>query len=130
MRLVFIWMSTGGSAVMLENHPLFDQTVTVYRYTGSGVERTVLSGCFFLWEDQLREDELGEHMERTFLLMVPGAPQKVFAGSRVLPQIGPQITAEQWSEFIPAKVDGLCEVAYVSPKYWNGQLCHIEAGRK
>ena len=125
-----IWISTGGWAAVCSLNPLFDKTVTVYRLTDTGVQRQELDGCFFVWEDVLTEDEVGEHIERKFRLIVPGPEQLVFAGCRVLPGNGPQIDTQQWSAFIPAKVADLCEAAYASPKYFDGQLSHTEAGRK
>lgn len=115
---------------MCSLNPLFDKTVTVYRLTDTGVERQELENCFFFWEDSLQEDEVGEHKDRKFQLIVPGPEQQVFTGCRVLPGIGPVIDAQQWPAFIPAQVENLCEVAYACPHFFCGQLCHTEAGRK
>ena len=127
---MFTWISTGGGAAVCSLNRLFDKTVTVYRLTEDGIQRQELENCFFVWEDTLREDEVGKHTERKFRLITPGPEQSVFTGCRVLPGSGPEITLEQWNGFIPAKVAGLCEVAYASPRYFCGQLSHTEAGRK
>lgn len=115
---------------MCSLNPLFDKTVTVYRLTETGVARQELDNCFFVWEDRLQEDEIGEHTYRKFRLIVPGPEQQVFTGCRVLPGIGPAVNTQQWKTFIPAKVENLCEAAYVCPRYFGGQLCHTEAGQK
>ena len=42
---------------------------------------------------------------------------------------GPECSSrEDWAELIPAKADGLVVVQYVDFKYWNGRVCHVEAG--
>lgn len=127
---MFIWISIGGWAAVCNSNPLFDQTVTVYCLTDASVKRRVLHDCFFVWEDTLQEDEVGEHKDRKFQLIIPGPEQLVFTGDKVLPGIGPMITTQQWQAFVPAKVENLCEVAYASPRYFCGQLSHTEAGRK
>lgn len=114
---------------MLSGHPLCDQTVTVYRLEEDGVVRNQIDNCFFRWEDVVREDEMGQRLDRKFRLIVPGPEQQVFVGCRVLPGSGPQITPAQWPQFIPAKVQNLCDVEYASPKYFAGSLHHTEAGR-
>ena len=43
-------------------------------------------------------------------------------------RIGPEEVV--WEEFLPCTTEDLVEVAYVIPWYWDGQLHHVEAGRK
>ena len=114
---------------MLNGHPLCDQTVTVYRLVENAVVRGQIDHCFFRWEDVIREDELGQRLDRKFRLIAPGPEQQVFVGCRVLPGSGPVITPEQWPQFIPAKVPDLCDVEYASGQYFEGTLHHTEAGR-
>ncbi len=111
-------------------YPLCHQTVTVYRRAGESISRLVVEGCAYQWQDCRVEDELGAHLERRFLLILPGDRQQVFPGDRIYDGIGPEITAADWADFIPVNVPTLSEVAYAKPWYLDGQLCHVEAGRK
>ncbi len=106
------------------------QTVTVYRKTPAGIQRTQLPGCFLQWENAVSYDRLGGQRERKFLLVQPGQCQQVFPGDRVLEDIGPEISEAQWPTFVPELVDNLGEVAYAKTYCWQGQFCHTEAGRK
>ena len=109
-------------------YPLCDQTVTVYRRTAEGVRRKVVEGCHFSRKDTRRRDVPMDRRERAFLLVIPGEDGDIALGDRVLEGIGPKEV--DWSRFVPAAVEGLCEVAYVTPYCFGGRLCHTEAGRK
>lgn len=106
------------------------QTVTVYRKTSAGIQRTELSGCFLQWEDTVSYNRLGGQRERKFLLIQPGRCQQVFPGDRVMEGIGPEITEGEWATFVSELVDNLGEVAYAKVYRWQGSFCHTEAGRK
>lgn len=110
------------------DYSLCDRTVTVYRVGNGKLQRLVVEGCYYVYEDVELCDVLGKRMERRFLLIMPGSCQRVFRGDRIYDGIGPE--AVNWQEFIPAKVAGLSEVAYVRPSFWGGDVCHVEAGRK
>lgn len=109
------------------NHPLCRQTVTLYRKTGNKVTRTVVSDCFYTWQDSLTEENEGNRFQRKCLLIAPCA---LLPGDRVMEGVGPEVTAADWTQFLPVSVPTLSEVAYASPKYFDGRLCHYEAGRK
>jgi len=109
------------------NNGLFDRTVTVYRKEKDRVIRQVVENCYLEREDALGRDVGGIRKERKFLLIVPGAAP-VCPGDRIFDGVGPEISPEQWAEFIPVKVQEVMEVSYTKPYYWQGQLCHIEAG--
>lgn len=108
-------------------YPLCDRTVTVYRKTAGGVDRQVIEGCYYVYEDVLQENADGVFQNRKFLLVMPGK-QRVFAGDRVFDGVGPEEIV--WEAFVPAAVEGLSEAAYAKAWYWNGAVCHTEAGRK
>ena len=108
----------------LLDYGLCRQTVTVYRMENGALQRLVVKGCYYAYEDGL--DAKG--FDRKFLLVMPGACQRVFPGDRIYDGIGPEDV--QWQEFIPVKVAGLSEVAYVRPWFWEGAIAHVEAGRK
>ena len=104
-------------------YPLCDRTVTLYRNTGEKVERQVLEGCFYRYEDILS----GEQFARKFVLIHPGA-EEIRPGDRVYDGIGPEQVV--WAEFLPITLPGLAEVSYAAPWYWEGKVVHWEAGRK
>lgn len=110
------------------DYPLCDQTVTIYRKHADQVLRLVAYGCYFSCRDTMLRDENGSRQSRSFLLVMPGNIQRVFPGDRVCPGEGPQVAAQDWDRFLPVLVPGLVQVAYTKPFYWNGKLCHVEAG--
>lgn len=112
------------------DYSLCDRTVTVYRKVGDTIVRTVVEGCFLEPTRRRTVDTLGRREEQTFLLIMPGAPQRVFPGDRIYDGVGPTVTEQQWAEFVPAKVPELAVAAYVTAFFWEGRLCHVEAGRK
>lgn len=103
--------------------PLCDRTVTLYRLADGQVERTVLTGCFYRYEDALGE----ESFRRKCILIRPGG-EPLFPGDRVFDGIGPETV--DWETFIPLNVPGLSELSYATPWYWEGEYSHWEAGRK
>lgn len=112
------------------DYSLCSDTVTVYRLQGDSVLRQVVENGFLTWEEQTVTDVFGNRMGRNFLLILPGDTQTVFPGDRIYDGIGPEITAEDWGGFIPARVQGLGQVSYVKPCRWEGELCHTEAGNR
>ncbi len=112
------------------DYSLCNQTVTVYRKEKSTIRKQQISGCYFTWEEVQTEDEFGVRRETKCLLILPGDDQRVFIGDRVYNGVGPDVSIREWGSFIPVNVAGLAEINYVAPYYWEGELCHIEAGRK
>ena len=106
------------------SYDLCRQTVTVYRMERGQLQRLVVPGCYYAYEDA---SELGV-FQRKFLLVMPGACQRVFPGDRIYDGEGPMEV--DWRQFVPAGVPGLSEVAYVRPWFWEGAIAHVEAGRK
>lgn len=112
------------------DYSLCQQTVTVYRKQTDGIYRQVVENCFFRLERHRKVDALGCRGEKTLLLIVPGDTRCVFPGDRVMEGVGPEVSAEAWSQFVPALVEGLAQVSYATPFVWEGRLCHVEAGGK
>lgn len=112
------------------DYSLCDQVVTVYHRQGGKILRQVIDGCYLQRQTDRREDTLGTRQEHPFLLVMPGDIQRVFPGDRIYAGIGPKVGPEEWIGFLPAQVPGLYEAAYAAPFYWDGVLCHVEAGRK
>lgn len=104
-------------------YPLCDRTVTLYRRVGDKVERRVLEGCFYHYEDQTD----GERFVRKFLLIWSGT-EDLCVGDRVFDGIGPEQVV--WEEFLPVNVPGLSEAAYATAWYWESRIAHWVAGRK
>ncbi len=106
-----------------------DQTVTVYRKSGDDYEHFVVHNAFLDFKTTQTVDKTGVSTVNSFLLVIPCDEQIVFKGDKVLLGEGPAITnREEWANWIPAKVDGLSVVRYVDCKYWQGKMCHLEAG--
>ena len=114
---------------MMLSYPLCDQTVTLYKKLPDAVERRVVQGCFYRYEDCLTEGLQGLGFTRKFTLVLPG-DTKVSPGERVLEGVGPKLELQQWEQFIPACVPGLSEAQYAAPQKWQGKICHWEAGRR
>jgi len=105
-------------------HPLCDQTVTLYTQTEQGLQRRVVTGCFYSY----RQEKTAEGLSQTrFTLILPGE-EPVGIGTRVLPGVGPEQV--DFQTFLPVNTPGLGQVAYVEPCYFAGRLHHWEAGRK
>ena len=109
-------------------YPLCNMTVTIYRKTDQGIQRQVLQGCYYEWEQTCTREAAGLRKDRKFLLVIPRGRGEVSIGDRVLAGIGPETV--DWNRFVPAAVEGLGQVAYLRPCYYNSILCHTEAGRK
>lgn len=112
------------------DYSLCNQTVTIYRKQRHNVLYQVIENCYLEYSTRVDTDEYGKQMERRFLLIIPGSRQQVFVDDRIYDGVGPELSIQEWTDFIPAKVPGLMQVQYVTPCSWNGQICHMEAGRK
>ena len=112
------------------DYSLCCQTVTVYRKVGDTIQRQVADNCYLQVEDVQKEYLAGGMAERKFLLVMPGQTQLIHPGDRIYDGIGPEVDVQQWPMFIPATVPQLVEAEYVKPFHWEGQLCHVEAGRR
>lgn len=112
------------------DYSLCNQTVTLYRWDGSACVRKVIEeGAFLDFKKVQDVSKTGSREVNDFLLVIPCSEISVAVGDKVMPGEGPEIvTREDWAGFIPAKVSGLAVVKYVDPKYWRGQLVHVEAG--
>ena len=110
------------------DYRLCNQTVTVYHKEGDKITRTVHSDAFLDFKKTENVDKAGSKEVNSFLLVIPCSEVCVHPEDKVLLGTGEEITAAQWTSFIPVKVPGLVVVKYVDPKYWSGKLVHVEAG--
>lgn len=137
-------------------YSLCNQVVTIYHAIGMGqafsCTRTVFDGAFLDFKKVSATDQTGSHETNRFLLVLPSGwdgrpcwmPQQEYdaaeqsarrgrftlaANDKVLLGTGAQIeTREEWARLLPANGSGLVVVQDVDPKYWQGSVCHIEAG--
>lgn len=137
-------------------YSLCNQVVTIYHAIGMGQAfsciRTVFDGAFLDFKKVSATDKTGSRQVNPFLLVLPSGwgnrpcwmpPQEydaaqqsarggrftLAANDKVLLGTGQNIvTREEWAALLPAKVSGLVVVQDVDPKYWQGSVCHIEAG--
>ena len=111
---------------------LCNDTVTVYRFDGGAVTRTVHDKAFLDSKKTESVERTGSSEANGFLLVVPGTAQACHVGDKVYYGEGPEVpetdVADWWRSFIPTKVDGLVVVKYVDVKRWGGQVTHTEAG--
>ena len=112
------------------DYSLCTQTITLYRKENGTISRKVVDNCYLQWKDAHKTSPEGTQAQRCFLLVMPCTLQDVFPGDRIFAGIGPQICIADWPAFIPAKVARLVQVEYAVPYFWEGKLCHVEAGRK
>lgn len=113
------------------DYSLCNQTVTLYHWDGSDTvtRRVVEKGAFLDFKKVQDVSKTGSKEVNSFLLVVPCNEIFAAVGDKVLHGEGPEIaTRADWAGFIPSKVPGLAVVKYVDPKYWHGQLVHVEAG--
>ena len=103
-------------------YPLCHQTVTVYRLEGDQVLRHVAENCFFRWKDQMHQDGQGLRPQRSFLLIQPGE-NPIYPGDKIVAGVGPEVEAADWERLQDCAV-----AAYAQPYFWQGALCHWEAG--
>ena len=111
------------------DYSLCNQVVTIYRPESTSISRHVIENAWYSWQLKQVTDELGTRHETLFSLIIPGE-FTLLPGDRVYHGIGPEITGKQWASFLPVFIPGLSEIQYVKPCYWQGKLCHTEAGRK
>lgn len=142
----------------VRNRPPLDyskcnQTVTVYHVdkTGGAImyRKTIIAGAFLDFRKNANVEKTGATESNAYLLVIPqGVGGKAFvlpqayaalddktdkytleAGDKVLLGEGADIaTSTDWAALLPSNTDGLVMVKYVDPKYWRGEICHVEAG--
>lgn len=111
------------------NYSLCNQTVTVYRRDGETFSKQVYNRGFLEFKKTETVEKTGESEASSFLLVIPCDEAILAPGDKVLMGEGADVTTmEAWRDFIPAKVTGLAVVKYVDYKYFDGRICHVEAG--
>lgn len=97
------------------DYSLCNQTVTRYR----NGDRQVLEGVY--WDGKYRRTAVNGAREEAveFLLILPGDGD-IRPGDRIVAGIGPETDKAADKQLVAT-------VRSVSPKYWNGAICHVEA---
>lgn len=117
---------------LLNDYSLCTQMVSIYHVEGSEVTRTVVYPAYLDFKKTENVEKTGSTEANGFLLIIPCHESPVAIGDKVMVGEGPVVDAEDqlkwWRSFVPAKHVGLGVVKYVDPKYWNGEMCHVEAG--
>lgn len=109
-------------------YPLCTQTVTVYHREDSKITRSIYDRAFLDFKKVKSVDKTGSKDVMSFLLVVVGDVD-IHAGDKVILGEGSDISTDaEWRDFIPTKTPGVCVVSYVDKKYFNGKVCHVEAG--
>ena len=113
-----------------DRYRLCDQTITVYHREGADeITRTVVSRAFLDNRKNHNVERTGSGEANSFLLVIPGDSVPVAVGDKVIRGEGPEVTTDaQWRELVPTKVEDLVVVKYVDPKWYRGELAHVEAG--
>lgn len=103
------------------DYSLCRMTVTVYR-RGDG-SRHILNDVHYEFTDQRVVEQGKARRSRSFLLVIPGR-WDIQPGDKVVLGEGPQdLSWEQLSAAVPT----LGTVGSVKPRFFDGQICHMEA---
>ena len=112
------------------SYALCNQTVTVYHLdrTTKEVTKVVYKNAFLDFKKTENVDKTGRTESNSFLLIIPGSTQTVFAGDKVVMGDCADIAYADWSKYVPTNTPGMVVVRYVDCKYWNNTMVHLEAG--
>jgi hypothetical protein len=121
-----------GTMPLVNDYSLCTQMVSIYHVEGSEVTRTVIYPAYLDFKKTETTEKTGSQEANSFLLVIPCHESPVAIGDKVMAGEGPVVDSEDqlkwWRNFIPTKHVGLGVVKSVDPKYWNGEMCHVEAG--
>lgn len=97
-------------------------TLTVYHR--EGLTRQVVDRAYF--EVTRTRGAAGmEKLGTEFLAVIPCKSPAVFPGDKLLPGVGPEVS--HWRELDVDRFPELMTVSQVAQRYFNGELCHVEA---
>lgn len=112
------------------NYSLCNQTVTVYRVDntdGFKCTKKVYKHAFLDFKKAVSVDKTGSRETNSFLLVIKGNAD-LKPKDKVLLGVGADITTrEEWAKFIPSTQANLVVIEAVDPKYYNNEICHVEA---
>lgn len=113
------------------NYTLCDQTVTVYRADNTNgfkcTKKVYEKKAFLDFKKAVSVDKTGSKELNNFLLVIVGNAD-LKPKDKVLLGVGADITSrEEWAKFIPSTQANLVVIESVDPKYYNNEICHVEA---
>lgn len=112
------------------NYSLCNQTVTVYRADnadGFKCTKKVYKNAFLDFKKAVSVDKTGSKESNSFLLVIKGNAD-LKPKDKVMLGVGADITSrEEWAKFIPSTQANLVVIETVDPKYYNNEICHVEA---
>ena len=121
-----------GSLPLVNDYSLCKQMVSIYHYDNGEVTRTVVYPAYMDFKKTENVEKTGSQEANSFLLVIPCQESPVAIGDKVMVGEGPVVDSEDpakwWRNFVPARYVGMGVVKYFDPKYWDGQMCHVEAG--
>lgn len=113
------------------NYSFCNQTVTVYRAAlkedGFECRKAVYENAFLDFKKVVSVNKTGSKEVNSFLLIIKGNTD-LKPKDKVLLGLGEDIlTREEWAKFTPSIRAGLVVIETVDPKYYRGNICHVEA---
>ena len=121
-----------GAMPLVNDYSLCRQMVSIYHYDNGEVTRTVVYPAYMDFKKTETTEKTGSQEANSFLLVIPCHESPVAIGDKVMAGEGPVVDSEDpvkwWRMFVPAKHVGLGVVKSVDPKYWDGEMVHVEAG--
>lgn len=113
------------------NYSFCNQKVTVYRAAlkedGFECKKVVYENAFLDFKKVVSVNKTGGKEVNSFLLIIKGNAD-LKPKDKVLLGLGEDIlTREEWAKFIPSNRAGLVVIETVDPKYYRGNICHVEA---
>ena len=109
------------------DYSLCNQTVTLYRKEQDRITRRVIRNAYFSGKITTPAESYGKSMEKKFLLIIPGNTE-IRTGDRIYAGTGPMQV--DWQRFVPAAEPALFEAGFTKPCFWEGSICHWEAGNR
>ena len=109
------------------DYSLCNQTVTLYRRENGQVIRKVIFNAYFSGQIAVPTESFGKSKEKKFLLIIPGN-REIRTGDRIYAGTGPKEV--EWQNFVPALEPALFEASFAKPCFWEGRICHWEAGNR
>ena len=109
------------------DYTLCRQSVTLYRLHDGIVNRQLLHNCYFAPETGQKAVLTGKSRLKKFLLIIPGN-REIRTGDRIYAGTGPKEV--EWQSFVPALEPALFEASFAKPCFWEGRICHWEAGNR
>ena len=119
-----------GDMPLIIDYSLCNQAVTLYSYDNGEITRTQYDRAYFEHVEKETIDNQGEHGKTEHLIVIPGNVP-CSPGMRAYLGVGATLdniedAAAWWRALIPSKDNNVVIVRSVSPRYWRGEIVHVE----